>query len=639
MVKSGAQRYIFPIDTDNVRMENARNLPTRQLADTFIPTRLFWELLSVGHCILLGARGQGKTALFRMLAFEGLSALARTSSAIKQIVDSDKFIGIYFPTQLEWVQSLSLHVSNKSIDASKAFVWKLNHSICVAFLQTAKAYIQYHMTASAEAIMQEQKFCRELSDVWKLGQTEFTIDSVLKKLKRVGYEWQVNTSASLMGDYKWIGKSSCIYKEAFSVFSLGELKPLQVGIEVLAEVMNISSDANWLLCIDEAEYMTKDQQKVLNSLMRLTPGKLFLKVATMPFSHYTLDTDNPAAPVVPGHDFEYYNMEDGWGISSINDIGHTRLGELDSERLEFGNLLFRKVIKRYISDNDASKYSLEKFFGSCDLLDRQKETDWTADSHNMQLLRKYATSELIARAEKIQNKRDSEKFMDEVGRKIRGALVLRENSDICKGNSKSDVYSGASMIVKCADGNPRMLIRILSNMFAACKDFGKHPMKRKDQERVLTALAKNFLNQIRSYQNVGLMLHENVKTAGCYMRKELYQKPLASDCVFSIKIKEPNPEDLVRREQIQAAIKYGVLKPNDVSKINYGADATLEGKYHLAYIFCPLFRIQPRVGKAVSFQTMKDRLRGKSVVTKRVTRRKPTMANGQLLFDLFEEED
>lgn len=622
MIKKFVQKDPFPID-----MENARNLPMQQLADTFIPTRLFWELLSVGHRILLGARGQGKTALFRMLAFEGLSALSRTNNRVKQIVDADKFIGIYLPTKLEWVQSLSLQTGDKSVEASKAFLWKLNHSSCVAFLQTASAYVSYHYKASTDAIMLEQRFCKELSEVWKLMKVEFTIDGVMRQLKRVGYEWQIWTSSLLMGDVKRKSKCSSVYEDAFRVFALEELKPLQVGIELFTEIMSISREANWLLCIDEAEYMTKSQQQVLNSLMRLTPGKLFLKVATMPYGHYTLETDNPAAPVTPGHDFEYLHMENGWAV--LSETGEDKNVEDENpETQEFGELLFAKVANRYLGER-ASQYRLKDLFGDCELLDPQKTLDWTRSSHNMKLLQQYASNELITRAKKIQCDKDKEKFMNEIGRKIRGALLLRAEAKRTKGHRKSGIFSGASMIIRCADGNPRMLIRILNKFFAGGLVRLKGTIGRHLQEDVLTALAKNFLNQIRSYQNVGLKLYENVKIAGNYMAYELYQRPLTSDCVFSIKVAEPTSEDCQRAELIKSAIKYGVLKPNDASKINYGAEATLAGKYHLSYIFCPLFRIQPRFGKAISFETMKKRVKPKGDESKRKVEKNWT----QMTFD------
>ena len=172
----------FRVEPFSIDMENARNLPMQQLAETFIPTTLFWELLTVGHRILLGSRGQGKTALFRMLAFEGLSELAKFNSRAKQKVEDNSFIGIYLPTKLEWVQSLSLQSGKKGIDETEAFLWKFNHSSCVAFLQSAKAYINYFAHSPNEAVILEQRFCKDVSDVWKLGHEESVIENVITRV-------------------------------------------------------------------------------------------------------------------------------------------------------------------------------------------------------------------------------------------------------------------------------------------------------------------------------------------------------------------------------------------------------------------------------------------------------------------------
>ena len=628
MIKTTVRMQPFPIV-----MENARNLTMQQLAKTFIPTTLFWELLSVGHRILLGARGQGKTALFRMLAFEGLSSLANYNSQAKEKIEGKGVFGIYLPTKLEWVQSLSLQCGNKSIDEVKAFVWKLNHSSCVAFLKSAKAYIEYYVPSKYDVIVLEKKFCNEISELWKLGRVENTIEDVIMRLKLIGYEWQIYNTSLLMGAKTRMPNLGGAYINAFNVFSLEALGPLRMGTELLSRIMNIPNETIWLLCIDEAEYMTKAQQRVLNSLMRLSPDNLFLKIATMPYGHYTLETDNGATPVTPGHDFEYLHMEEGWGVSDGEIEGQNGELKQDAAMQRFGELLFQKVLSQYLNCDDKSNYLFKNYFGKCELLDPQKDADWTENSHNMSMLRKYGTDELIARAAKIQSQKDKEKFMNEVGRKIRGALVLREDFDSRKGRSKSGIFSGASMIVKCADGNPRLLIRILCRIFAGIDVQKRSQITSVRQDEILKNLAKNFLNQIRSYQNVGLKLYESVNVAGKYMARELYDKKIASDCVFSIKIPEPNEKDCGRRELIMSAIKYGVLKPNDVAKINYGAKATLGGIYHLSYIFCPLFRIQPRFGKAVAFHTMERRM-------KEVNSRKKADvgANGQLMLDLFNED-
>ena len=124
----------------------------------------------------------------------------------------------------------------------------------------------------------------------------------------------------------------------------------------------------------------------------------------------------------------------------------------------------------------------------------------------------------------------------------------------------------------------------------------------KKQEEVLVDLARNFHNQIKSYQVVGPDLYRLVETIGKRFKSELYEKPLTGDVLQSIEVDEKFLADDKNVKLIRAAIQYGVFRPNDVSRINYGSDAKLEGVYHLSYSFCPLFRLQPRMGKAIKME-------------------------------------
>lgn len=587
----------------NLEIENARNLTMKQLSSTFIPTAIFRRLLSRKHHILLGARGQGKTALFRMLAFEGLSAFAQIDKDIKKIVDAKMFVGMYLPTKLEWVQSLSLQTGDMGMSPSDAFTWKLNLSSCLSFIQTARACLEYYVTSCEKRILLEREFCKKVSLEWKLGVDCGVLDDVDRRLKKIGYEWQVAVSMKMICPNRSLSGE---YEQAFGVFLTKSFIPVRRGMDLLGEILGFKAETAWLVCIDEAEYMTVEQQKIINSFMRVAPGNLFLKIATMPFSHYTLETDQPAAPVSSSHDFEYLHMEEGLiDFEGVHVLKEDEDDDLSERELRFGDLLLRKVIQEYYGTRISADATLQTLFGRSRLLDGVQKTDWGPKSANMTLLRQYAGSPLLARAEKLLMEVSRTKFQNEVGRKVREALLLVDDTKRCTGNKKSEIFSGARMIVRCADGNPRLMIRILNNIFAGDVAGAKEgKIKPRKQNEILNVLAKNLLNQIRSFPGVGPSLFADIMKIGSFLQNELHGRPLTSDPVFSIRIKEPQPEDSKMREMIQAAIKYGVLKPNDSGKINYGAESILAGDYHLAYIFSPYFKILPRKGKAISYSRM-----------------------------------
>lgn len=623
-----------------VESENARTMPLEHLSETFIPTHLFWKLLTRGHHVLLGARGQGKTALLRMIAFDGLSALAKNDSNVREMVASKKFFGIYLPTKLEWVQTLYLQVGDTGLSHAEAFSLKFNLSSCMAFVETVKSCLR-HYFADEDLIVRERECCRKIARVWKLKVDTGSLDDVIDCLKRVNYEWQVEVS---LGKFKKSVRRARArnnpMERAMAVFSMQAFAPLKMGIEVVSKVLMIPDSATWLLCLDEAEYMLPEHQIIINSFMRVASGNLFLKIATMPFSHYTLDTNITTAPISPGDDFEYLHMDEG-AFCVSGSKGPGMQGDVDAEladnEFRFGELLFQKVASKYCVSKDADKSSLISVFGKSKLLDNSNDMDWSPNSTNMMLLKKHATQALLDRAKRLHVEGDVERLKDAVGRKVRGALLLREAGEHMSGHRKSDVFSGAKMIVRCADGNPRQLIRILNYFFANMGSESRKANKisSRKQDDTLVAVAKNFLNQIRSYQDVGLELYQTVCDVGKFMQKELYDKPLTGDLRLSIAVKDLAKTDGHQAKLIQSAIKFGVLKPNDLTKLNYGARANLAGNYHLSYAFSPYFRTLPRKGKSITLGGLKAALRkAKAKMGSIATASASSRVSQQLLLDI-----
>ena len=119
------------------------------------------------------------------------------------------------------------------------------------------------------------------------------------------------------------------------------------------------------------------------------------------------------------------------------------------------------------------------------MLDPEAE-DWGPKSHNMSLLRQYASAETVERAGRLAG---SNRFMNEIGRKIHGALLLRAKVEGIQGRGELDAYSGAAMAMRCGDANPRRLIRIFNAMLLAARwgQQGPWPLNRTPQNRVLVA--------------------------------------------------------------------------------------------------------------------------------------------------------
>src|SRR5205814_819270 len=98
--------------------------------------------------------------------------------------------------------------------------------------------------------------------------------------------------------------------------------------------------------------------------------------------------------------------------------------------------------------------TITTLLGPSELLDAESQ-DWSEASSNMQLLTTYASEKTWARATRLHG---TKCFMDEIGRKIHGALLLRQKVAAVHGHHELDAYSGATMVMRCGDANPRRVI-------------------------------------------------------------------------------------------------------------------------------------------------------------------------------------
>ena len=376
-------RNIFEVD-------NARNFTKNDLVKTFIPTRSFWRLLSSQHHVILGARGQGKTALAKMISHNHLSLFAKEKEdkRARSIIEGQEYIGIYLPMRLEWVGGLNNKSWLTNYERERHFQWRLNIASCIAFLPIIHSCISSYVNGKPrQAEAEREVVCLLLKD-WALDNDKKIYD--LLQLKRIledtDYYKQIQfiekrVSEGYQKDQKEIGIA----------FDMDLFSPLRQGIRQLTRLLGINADCSWLICLDEAEFLDKMHHRILNSHMRAYPENLFFKMTTMPYCHYTLET-NIGAELVPGHDFEYVNIDFDNVFKSKDD------GELDNIGTWFGEKLFKNFYATYQSKNSIN-ISTHDILGESELLDPLEE-DWSKESENMSLLKKYATPQTYKSAER-----------------------------------------------------------------------------------------------------------------------------------------------------------------------------------------------------------------------------------------------
>lgn len=586
-VKEGFKRDLFEID-------NARNLTRDELVATFEPTKPFWRLLSAKNHIVLGSRGSGKTALAKMLSHDHLCAL--NNERARRIVDSCSFIGVYVPMRVEWVGALKNKPWQTEREAEFFFQWRLNLATCAGFLETAKSCLSRYVADIGARARMERQLCAEISEAWSGGTERITsIKGLAGFLEDLEYEEQQQIARRRL-----FGSLSERQTSRIVAFHTDLFTPLRRAIALSTRAFNFPRDTAWLLCLDEAEFLETLHHRILNSHLRGYSGQLVFKITTMPYFHRTLDT-NTGVPLDEGHDFEYvYIDQDPILTNEVpGDEGEQFALTLFNKRARASGARYRRSAgaqTSYINSRD--------LLGQSDLLEGH-ESAWEDGSTILALFRKHASQETKERGEKLGI--GTPTFMDQIGRKIRPALLLKDRVLSQRGHTELDVYSGARMMIRIGDANPRRLIRLFNSLLlevsssAISQPQRKPLLSKKQQTRILIKFSAGTLSRVQSEPDVGRELYEFIRRVGEYMHFSLYAKPVTTDQVSSFRL--TSSSEHIYWPLIQHAVALGLLYPN----LNTNHPDQLpqkSGTFHLAYVLAPLFRILPRRGKALALQSV-----------------------------------
>ncbi len=580
--------------------DNARALTSREVASTFVPTKSFWRLLSAKNHIVFGARGSGKTALARMLSHENLSLFDNDSA--KDIINKKSLIGIYVPMRMEWVGGLNNKPWQTAEMREDFFSWRLNISTCLAFLTTVTSCIRAYLPEGRPRAEMERSIAAALGEGWLHDQSLSDLSQLEAKIRRIEYGRQQELARLRVSDLNGDGmRPSDIGAE----FAVELFAPIRYGVWVVNSHMNFPETTRWILCLDEAEFLQEDHHKLLNSALRSYSEHLYFKITTMPYEHHTLETTT-GAPLHEGHDFEYIYMD------------HDPAADVDSrntknEYMEFALNIFTR---RALSEGwDINEFNLDKLLGQSLLLDASHSEDWTQNSPLRQMLHQHCDIATITRAERycseIENattdeirKEISADFMNTIGRKLRGALLLKTAKSERQGAKKLDVYSGTSMLIRCADGNPRRLVRLFNQMILAAKwkeDGKANSIIPTYQTDIFQKFSSSTLERVRAEKDIGPELYTFLNEIGQSLHYMMHGQKIATDLIGTISLSENEFER--NATLIKRAIGLGLIYAhfNDANRdyLPMGACTC-----RLSYVLSPHFLLLPRRGRANSLGTL-----------------------------------
>jgi hypothetical protein len=524
--------------------------------------------------------------MVKMLTHDHLCRLP--TPALTDPAHQRAFVGIYVPTGVEWVGSLRNKPWHSAEEKEFYFQWRLNIATCLALLITLRSCLEQYVADIVHRAQLEAQLVDMLAESWLLSAAHIrTILDLEHALQDTEYrKQQQQTMRRVRG-----GVLSDLTIGA--AFEMDLFSPLRRGMTVCERFVPFPETPTWFVCLDEAEFLDVDHHRAINSHMRAHSGNLFFKMTTMPYGHHTLET-NLGDPLAVGHDFEYVYVD-------ADPVTHALSGRPDAGS-EFASALFTQRAR--IAPDFPPDLTLRTLLGPSPLLDQSAE-GWSSSSANFALLRKHATPNTLRRAETLLP--DTVKFMDQIGRKLHGALLLKEAVDTTHGASALSIYSGASMAVRCGDGNPRRLIRLFNRFLIALRSAPtvlpktRLPVAETTQTRIFREFSRTTLARLQSEPDVGPELYQFLNHIGMYMQYCLHQQRLSTDQISSVRIK-PDVESSVW-SLVRKAVGLGLLYPN-ITVDTPDVMPERQGDFHIAYVLAPHFLLLPRRGKSRDLTTV-----------------------------------
>lgn len=579
------------MDKNVFESSNARDMTTKQLASEFIWTSTFERLFSKRNHIILGARGTGKTAFAKMLAFDCLSQYQ--DARAKAIVNKKSFIATFVPFKPEFLAKLQ-SIESDSQQSDFFFTWGVNLSSCSRFLNIIKHCIRKYSKSSVESVIHERNISSKLGQLW-LGDKFDTLDSLDISLSTLEFEKNFSFNKASLGfpltsDDLAIGEK--FHTDLFS--------PIKMAIEVLKKELSFSDETTWAICLDEAEVLTERQWKLINTQLR-TYTEVVFKITTMPYKHKTLKT-NVDENLNPKHDFDYIYLD--------------RLGTIDKSQkdadkviLEFAEKLFDKKVAG--SKLSGTGVTLKYLLGRSDLTDNS--IGLIPNNKIMYYVNRYCNPSTVERADRLYKSNPTGKsFNDEIERKIRPLLIIKDYFESTTGQAYSapKVFSGYDVAIKCCDGNPRKLINLFNRFITSQNNSTSFtPLEKGKQGRIIKNFSISEIDSIRAEEN-GYNAASFLTQIGNYFKGALHNEKIGTDInmSFEFDVKDENMWNSVR-----IAVDLGLLIPHITTADGDDNMPIMSGRFHLSGSVSPQFFLPPRRGGCLKLSTILKRTSNSSI--------------------------
>lgn len=560
----------------------ARNFSDSKIIGEFYPTSCFWSLFNDQHEILLGTRGSGKTFLLKMMRRSMLKRIHNPEA--EELVQKKEFVALYVPMHLEFVSELN-DLEFREDRQNTVFCFFFNCLLGESLLSELMDMLKEEPD-ELKRIKLELELSRKIDLMWfgekAVRDCASTFDELSEKLRQLYYNFD------LIKD------------------SLEEIPPTfrrQLGASLISvktlitNALGFREEPTWIICVDEAEFLSESLQKCINSVFRADSNRIALKVATLHYYHKTLDTVDPNTVVSMGNDFNY------------------RIVDMKYDSTDFTKLtdaLCAHRLKTRLTAVDIDVQTLEDFLGKIgndELLDYYRaemgEKEGTIEAIDAKIMLELSPE----RKNGATNYSDTRKPVFD---RLRPVFYVREMLRRANtGHSKPGWYAGATMVRKISQGNPRLYIQIMNSLFEKAKNAKLTP---KAQHETILKFAGDFCKATQALETYGPLAYSHLDKIGSYLKEQVHGEYLVP-AGFDFKLGYTKGFQVQENiGWLQKAIAYSRLVVAEETLIN---GINKDTKYTLSNAYAAQYWIPMRSDTVKTVSKMGNRLNTYTVTTEK----------------------
>jgi hypothetical protein len=459
---------------------NAKYYKSSEVARSFVPNEQFENVAIRQHSILVGPRGSGKTTLLRMLHPDSLRAWDHPAAAsFRQKVD---FSAVYVATDRVWRQQTDGAAHRLSPEERGEFVADIIAlDVMAAMLRTMELRLNKGNGPSGEYRWVElgdsavNKLVAEIADGWRVKPKFLDIGSLRVSIRRRRIEAR-----------DWAARPGALDRVGLGIrWDDAAL----LAIDAFESVTGRTGEL-WALLFDELEIVPSSVRDGILESTRGMDGRLILKCSLSPWlPEHALAVDQHAGTVF--NDFNviklfYGRRAESYAFSRNLIKGRlTAAGMNSPDGIPVENAVFG--YSQFAGDESNKPKRTAAAYGDAAPLGQMVKELANHDPKFLAWLReKDIDPEHLDRVH--------QKERAETLRKARNIMIarleFRKTSGFLRSRKTMAMYTGGSTMLDICEGNPRLLLGLLSPLL----DFydGKHPVPRHLQAEALSKIADDF---------------------------------------------------------------------------------------------------------------------------------------------------